>query len=92
MTTIIIITDGQVEVGRNCRKDSRPLMAFDMSFRPRDGLKLSKCLFPDVFGTPRGHPKSKMLVDQVTGFYYVDVITVSPIVLACRMFWNFLRL
>jgi len=35
-------------------------------------LKLLKCLFTDVFGTPMGHPESKPFVDRVMGFYYVD--------------------
>ena len=26
----------------------------------------------DVFGTPRGHPKSKPFVDRVMCFYYAD--------------------
>jgi ABC-type proline/glycine betaine transport system substrate-binding protein len=31
-----------------------------------------KELFIDVFGTPRGHPKSKPFVDRVMAFYYAD--------------------
>jgi len=53
-------------------KGSRPILTFDSVFDQREELKLLKCLFTDVFGTPRGHPKSKAFVDRVMGFYYAD--------------------
>merc|ERR1712008_667112 len=33
---------------------------------------MGETLIVDVFGTPRGHPKSKPFVDRVMGFYYAD--------------------
>ena len=55
-------------------KYSRPLLAFDAGFGEREELKLLKCLFTDVFGTPRCYPKSKLFMDQVMGCYYVEEI------------------
>ena len=65
-------TMDELRLTGNCMKGSRPLLAFDAGFGQREELKLLKCLFTDVFGTPRGHPKSKPFVDRVIGFYYVD--------------------
>jgi len=65
-------TMDELRLTGNCMKGSRPLLAFDAGFGQREELKLLKCLFTDVFGTPRGHPKSKPFVDRVMGFYYVD--------------------
>lgn len=65
-------TMDELRLTGNCMKGSRPILAFDAGFGGREELKLLKCLFVDVFGTPRGHPKSKPFVDRVMGFYYVD--------------------
>ena len=35
-------------------------------------LKLLKELFVDIWGIPRGHPKSKPFVDRIMAFYYAD--------------------
>lgn len=67
-----IHTMDELRLTGNCMKGSRPLLSFDKSFEELDELKLLKCLFVDVFGTPRGHPKSKPFVDRVMGFYYAD--------------------
>jgi ribosome biogenesis protein BRX1 len=56
----------------NCMKGSRPILTFDESFDTLAHLKLLKELFTIVFGTPRGHPKSKPFVDRVMAFYYAD--------------------
>lgn len=53
-------------------KGSRPLLSFDAGFEKREERKLLKCLLEDVFGVPRGHPKSKPFVDRVMAFCYVD--------------------
>jgi len=65
-------TMDELRLTGNCMKGSRPILSFDAGFGKREELKLLKCLFVDVFGTPRGHPKSKPFVDRVMGFYYVD--------------------
>ena len=67
-----IHTMDELRLTGNCMKGSRPILTFDTAFEQREELKLLKCLFTDVFGTPRGHPKSKPFVDRVMGFYYAD--------------------
>ena len=67
-----IHTMDELKLTGNCMKGSRPILSFDSSFDTVDHLKLVKELFVDVFGTPRGHPKSKPFVDRVMGFYYAD--------------------
>jgi len=69
-----IHTMDELRLTGNCMRGSRPLLTFDTAFDSdaTPELKLLKCLFTDVFGTPRGHPKSKPFVDRVMGFYYAD--------------------
>ena len=67
-----IHTMDELKMTGNCMKGSRPILSFDKSFDHIDHLKLIKHLFIDVFGTPRGHPKSKPFVDRVLAFYYAD--------------------
>ena len=67
-----IHTMDELRLTGNCMKGSRPILSFDKNFDGRQELKLLKSLFIDVFGTPRGHPKSKPFVDRVMGFYYAD--------------------
>jgi ribosome biogenesis protein BRX1 len=65
-------TMDELRLTGNCMKGSRPILTFDESFKRLDHLKLLKELFVDIFGTPRGHPKSKPFVDRVMSFYYAD--------------------
>lgn len=65
-------TMDELRLTGNCMKGSRPILTFDESFAQHDHLRLLKSLFVDVFGTPRGHPKSKPFVDRVMAFYYAD--------------------
>lgn len=67
-----IHTMDELKMTGNCMKGSRPILSFDESFTRLGHLKLLKELFIDIFGTPRGHPKSKPFVDRVMGFYYAD--------------------
>jgi rRNA maturation protein Rpf1 len=67
-----IHTMDELRLTGNCMKGSRPILTFDESFQKLGHLKLLKELFVDVFGTPRGHPKSKPFVDRVMAFYYAD--------------------
>lgn len=67
-----IHTMDELKMTGNCMKGSRPILSFDKSFDHVDYLKLIKHLFIDVFGTPRGHPKSKPFIDRVMGFYHAD--------------------
>jgi len=65
-------TMDELRLTGNCMKGSRPVLTFDESFDRLDDLRVIKELFVDVFGCPRGHPKSKPFVDRVMGFYYAD--------------------
>ena len=56
----------------NCMLGSRPLLDFDANFDSSQPWKLIKQLLINIFGTPRGHPKSKPFVDRVMGFFVVD--------------------
>ena len=67
-----IHTMDELRLTGNCMRGSRPILTFDSAFQERDELKVLKCLFTDVFGTPRGHPKSKPFVDRVMSFFYAD--------------------
>jgi ribosome biogenesis protein BRX1 len=67
-----IHTMDEMRLTGNCMKSSRPVLTFDESFDRVGHLKVLKELFVDVFGTPRGHPKSKPFVDRVMAFYYAD--------------------
>jgi hypothetical protein len=67
-----IHTMDELRLTGNCMKGSRPILTFDSAFQDREELKLLKCLFTDVFGSPRGHPKSKPFIDRVMSFYYAD--------------------
>ena len=55
---------------------SRPILSFDSQFSSDEPnlqhLQIIKHIMMDVFGTPRGHPKSKPFVDRVMAFYYAD--------------------
>ena len=65
-------TMDELRLTGNCMKGSRPILNFDESFERLPHLQLMKELFIDVFGTPRGHPKSKPFIDRVMSFYYAD--------------------
>ena len=67
-----IHTMDELKMTGNCMKGSRPILSFDKAFDTLDHLKIVKHLMVDVFGTPRGHPKSKPFVDRVMGFYHAD--------------------
>jgi len=58
----------------NCLKASRPMLVFDPIFEEsnKPHLRLLKLLFTQVFGTPKGHPKSKPFIDHVFAFYFAD--------------------
>jgi len=65
-------TMDELRLTGNCMKGSRPVLSFDTQFETVPHLQLLKILFSNVFGTPRGHPKSKPFVDRVMAFYYAD--------------------
>jgi ribosome biogenesis protein BRX1 len=59
-----IHTMDELKLTGNCMHGSRPMLSFDSQFDQGAQWKLIKALFTDVFGTPRGHPKSKPFVDR----------------------------
>lgn len=65
-------TMDELRLTGNCMKGSRPILSFDESFERTPHLRLLKHLFVNIFGTPRGHPKSKPFIDRVMAFYYAD--------------------
>mmetsp|Transcript_12664 Transcript_12664/g.15982 ORF Transcript_12664/g.15982 Transcript_12664/m.15982 type:complete len:582 (+) Transcript_12664:118-1863(+) len=65
-------TMDELRLTGNGLKGSRPVLTFDESFERVEHLKCVKMLLEGVFGTPRGHPKSKPFVDRVMGFYWAD--------------------
>ena len=83
-------TMDELRLTGNCMKGSRPFLTFDESFDRIDELRVIKALFVDVFGCPRGHPKSKPFVDRVMGFYYADGKVCSLIML--RGIWPYMFL
>ena len=67
-----IHTMDELKLTGNCMKHSRPILSFDTNFNTLPQLQLLKTMFIDIFGIPRGHPKSKPFVDRVMAFYYGD--------------------
>ena len=56
----------------NCLMGSRPILSFDAAFDGAPHLRVIKELFSQIFGTPRGHPKSKPFIDHVITFSFLD--------------------
>lgn len=65
-------TMDELRMTGNCMLGSRPLLSFDRAFEDKPHLRLVKALFTDIFGTPRGHPKSKPFIDRVMSFFFLD--------------------
>lgn len=56
----------------NCLKASRPLLSFDPRFDTEPHYSLLKELLVQVFGIPKGHPKSQPFHDHVYTFTILD--------------------
>ncbi|XP_049847894.1 uncharacterized protein LOC126304757 isoform X3 [Schistocerca gregaria] len=56
----------------NCLKGSRPVLCFDASFGASPHTKLMMELFSQIFGTPKGHPRSRPFIDHVFSFSWLD--------------------
>ena len=65
-------TMDELKLTGNCMNGSRPLLSFDRSFSELPHFQVLREMFVEVFGTPRGHPKSKPFVDRVMTFYCLD--------------------
>jgi ribosome biogenesis protein BRX1 len=62
----------ELQLTGNCLKGSRPILSFGAEFDKEPHLMLVKEMFTHVFGTPKGHPKSKPFVDHVMQFSVMD--------------------
>ena len=62
----------ELKLTGNALVGSRPLLTFDTAFDSEPHLMLIKSMFIHVWGTPKGHPKSKPFIDRVMSFYYAD--------------------
>lgn len=67
-----IHTMEELRLTGNCLKGARPFLCFADGFEADPTLRLIKELFTQVFGTPRGHPKSKPFSDHVMSFSLLD--------------------
>jgi ribosome biogenesis protein BRX1 len=65
-------TMDELKLTGNCLKGSRPLLSFDAIFDSDPHWVLYKEMFMQVFGSPRGHPKTKPFVDHVFQFSVLD--------------------
>jgi len=65
-------TLGELKLFGNCLMGSRPVLTFDSTFDSAAHWQLLKEMFTQIFGTPRGHPKSKPFVDHMMSFFIVD--------------------
>eukprot|EP00455_Lapot_gusevi_P046550 TRINITY_DN6146_c0_g1_i2.p1 TRINITY_DN6146_c0_g1~~TRINITY_DN6146_c0_g1_i2.p1 ORF type:complete len:295 (-),score=42.34 TRINITY_DN6146_c0_g1_i2:22-906(-) len=67
-----IHTMDELKLTGNCLKGSRPIMSFDKNFDSTPHWKLLKELLLQVFGSPKGHSKTKPFVDHVFSWFIVD--------------------
>lgn len=67
-----IHTMGELKFTGNHLLGSRPFLVFDPSFESEPYLMLLKEMFMQVFGTPKGHRRSKPFVDHTMSFYVLD--------------------
>lgn len=65
-------TMAEVKLTGNCMKGSRPLLQFDAAFDASPHMALLKEMFIQVFGSPKGHPKTKPFIDHVFSFFIAD--------------------
>lgn len=65
-------TMSEIKMTGNCLKGSRPVLVFDKNFDSQPQYKLLKELMTQIFGSPKGHPKTKPFVDHVFSFFIVD--------------------
>jgi ribosome biogenesis protein BRX1 len=71
---INVHTMEELKLTGNCLNGSRPLLSFSSDFAKDDAphLGLLRCLFTNIFGCPRNHPKSKPFIDRVMTFSVLD--------------------
>eukprot|EP01135_Chromosphaera_perkinsii_P002304 Nk52_evm90s221 gene=Nk52_evmTU90s221 len=65
-------TMNELKMTGNCLKGSRPFLSFDKKFDMDPHYALMKEMLLQVFGVPKGHPKSKPFFDRVMTFSIAD--------------------
>lgn len=65
-------TMDEMKLTGNAMRGSRPILSFDKGFEEQPHWLLVKELFVQVFGTPKGHRKSKPFIDHILHFSIVD--------------------
>eukprot|EP00958_Prasinococcus_capsulatus_P025423 scaffold4305_cov370-Prasinococcus_capsulatus_cf.AAC.3 len=65
-------TMGELKLTGNHLRGSRPILSFSADFDEQPHLQILKELFIQIFGTPKGHRKSKPFIDHVLNFAYAD--------------------
>ncbi|RHY30045.1 hypothetical protein DYB32_004666 [Aphanomyces invadans] len=69
---LAVHTMDELKMTGNALMGSRPLLTFDAAFDETAHMQLIKAMFIQVWGTPKGHPKSKPFIDRVMSFYFAD--------------------
>jgi len=72
ITFVAVHNMEELRLGGNSLKASRPLLSFDPKFNTEPHFALLKELFVQVFGIPKGHPKSQPFFDHVFSFTILD--------------------
>jgi ribosome biogenesis protein BRX1 len=65
-------TMDELRLTGNCLKGSRPILSFDSTFDSDPHWKLYREMFVQIFGSPKGHPKTKPFIDHVFSFTVVE--------------------
>ena len=65
-------TMDELKMTGNALKGSRPILSFDASFDHQPHFRLLKEMLLQIFGTPKGHRKSKPFFDHVISFTIAD--------------------
>jgi ribosome biogenesis protein BRX1 len=65
-------TMDELKMTGNCLKGSRPILSFDSVFDSDPHWKLYKEMFVQIFGSPKGHPKTKPFIDHIFSFTVAD--------------------
>lgn len=67
-----IHTMDELKLTGNCLRGARPILHFDAQFDNSPHWKLLKEMIIQIFGSPKGHPKTKPFVDHVFSWFITD--------------------
>lgn len=68
----VVHTMEELKLTGNCLRGSRPILSFDPAFTEKPHYAVLKELLVQVFGVPKGHPKSQPFFDHVYTFMVLD--------------------